>query len=79
MQTLRGRQNLHKILERKAELAVNGEKMAQHRLYESEADVEVKHGQPLSEHTVAAAADRHGEFQFFVRGFLDRRQHGTTS
>ena len=37
------RQNLHKILERKAELAVRGEKLAQLRLYEAEADMEVKH------------------------------------
>ena len=43
VQTLRDRQNLHKILERKAELAVRGEKLAQQRLYEAEADVEVKH------------------------------------
>ena len=42
-QTLRDRQNLHKILERKAELAMRGEKLAQQRLYQAEADVEVKH------------------------------------
>ena len=43
MQTSRDRQNLHKILSRRAELAVRGEKLAQQRLYEAEADVEVKH------------------------------------
>ena len=43
VQTLRDRQNLHKIFERKAELAARGEKLAQQRLYEAEADVEVKH------------------------------------
>ena len=43
VQTLKDRQNLHKILERKAELAVRGEKLAQQRLYEAEADVELKH------------------------------------
>ena len=43
VQTLRDRQNLQKILERKAELAVRGEKLAQLRLYEAEADMEVKH------------------------------------
>ena len=43
VQTLRDRQHLHKILERKAELTVRGEKLAQQRLYEAEADVEVKH------------------------------------
>ena len=43
VQTLRDRQNLHIILERKAGLAVRGEKLAQQRLYEAEADVEVKH------------------------------------
>ena len=43
VQTLRDRQHLHKILERKAELAVRGEKLAQQRLFETEADVEVKH------------------------------------
>ena len=43
VQTLRDRQNPHKIFERKAEMAVRGEKLAQQRLYEAEADVEVKH------------------------------------
>ena len=43
VQTLKDRQNLHKIFERKAELAVRREKLAQPRLYEAEADVEVKH------------------------------------
>ena len=41
--TFRERQHLHKICERKAELAVRGEKLAQRRLHEAEADVEVKH------------------------------------
>ena len=41
--SLRDRENCQKILERKAELAVRGEKLAQQRLYEAEADVEVKH------------------------------------
>ena len=36
------RRRRDKILERKAELAVRREKMAQQRLYEAEADVEVK-------------------------------------
>ena len=39
----RDRQNLHKVLERKAELVVRGEELAQQRLFEAEADVEVKH------------------------------------
>ena len=43
MQSLRDTQNLHKILERKAELTVRGEKLALQKLYEAEADVEVKH------------------------------------
>ena len=43
MQTLKDRQNFHNILEWKAELAVRGEKLAHQRLYEVEADVEVKH------------------------------------
>ena len=43
MQTLKDRQNLHKFLERKAELAVRGETLVQQRFYEAEADVEVKH------------------------------------
>ena len=37
-------QNLQKkIIERKADLTVRGEKLAQPRSYEAEADVEVKH------------------------------------
>ena len=43
MQTLKDRQNFHNILEWKAELAVRGEKLAHQRLYEVEADMEVKH------------------------------------
>ena len=43
VQTLKDRQNLHKILERKAELSVRGEKLAQQKLHDAEADVEVKH------------------------------------
>ena len=43
VQTSRGRQHLHKIPEQNAELAVRGEKLDQQRLYEAEADVEVKH------------------------------------
>ena len=39
---LRHRQNLQKNLERKAELAERGDKLALQRLYEAEADVEVK-------------------------------------
>ena len=34
---------LHKFLERKAELDARGEKLAQQRLFEADADVEVKH------------------------------------
>ena len=43
VQTLKDRQNIHKFLQRKAELAVRGEKLAQQRFFEVEADVEVKH------------------------------------
>ena len=43
VQTLRDRQHFHKILERKAELTVRGEKLARQRFFEAEADVEVKH------------------------------------
>ena len=43
VQTLKDRQNLYKFLERKADLAVRGEKLVQQRSYEAEADVEVKH------------------------------------
>ena len=42
LQSLRDMANVHKILERKAELAVRREKMAQQKLFEGEADVEVK-------------------------------------
>ena len=41
--TSRDRQTLHEKPERKAELAVQGEKLVQQRLCEAEADVEVKH------------------------------------
>ena len=42
MQTLKDRQNLHKFLEWKAESAVRGEKLAQKRLLEAEADMEIR-------------------------------------
>ena len=42
-QTLKERQNIPKILERKAEMAARGEKLAQQRSYDAEADVEVTH------------------------------------
>ena len=38
----RDRENLHEIHERKAEMAVPGERMAQQRLYEAEAEVEAR-------------------------------------
>ena len=41
VQTLRDRQNLLNIFERKAELAARKEKLALQRSYEAEADVEV--------------------------------------
>ena len=40
---MKDRQNLQNILERKAELVDRGEKLAQQRLCEAEAKVEVKH------------------------------------
>ena len=43
VQISRDRRNLHKVLERKAEFAVIGDKLAQQRSYEAEADVEIKH------------------------------------
>ena len=42
VQSLRDGQNLNIILERKAELAVRGGKLAQQRLHEAEAEVEIK-------------------------------------
>ena len=35
VQTLKDKRNLHKILERKAELAVRGERMAQQKIFRS--------------------------------------------
>ena len=40
--SLRDKDKLHKILERKAEMAVRGKMMAQQRLYEADAEVEPK-------------------------------------
>ena len=40
--SLRDRENLHKILERKAAMAVRGERMAQQRLHEAAAEVEAR-------------------------------------
>ena len=40
MQTLRDKENLQTILERKVDSAVRGERMARQKLYEAEAEVE---------------------------------------
>ena len=40
--SLRDRENIHKIVERKAELAVQGECEAQRRLSEAEADMDIR-------------------------------------
>ena len=42
MRTSSDRQNLHNYLERKAESAVRGENAAQKRLFEAEADMEIR-------------------------------------
>ena len=48
MQSLRDSQNLtKKMLERKAGLAVRGEKLAQQRFFEAVSDVEVKHQEKI--------------------------------
>ena len=43
VQSLEDREHLHKILERKVDLAVRGERIAQQRLYEAEAEVEARY------------------------------------
>ena len=42
VQTLRDRENLHKILERKFELAVRRENAAQNKVSEAETNMEIK-------------------------------------
>ena len=42
LHSLRDSENLHKLLERKVDLAVRGERLAQHKLYEAEAEVEAR-------------------------------------
>ena len=44
MHALRDPDNLHKIPERKVDLAIQGEKEAQQKLYLAEAEMEVKVG-----------------------------------
>ena len=51
----RDRHNLHKILERSAELAVRGGELAQQRLYKAEADVEVEHWEKRNSDIAEAA------------------------
>ena len=64
VQTLRrDRQNFHKILKRKAELAVRGEKRAQLRLCEAEADVEVKHWEDKNSDIALHEINQEFEFQ----------------
>ena len=63
VQTLRDRQHLHKILETKAELAVRGEKLAQQRLCEAEADVEVKHWEKRNSDTALHEINQEFESQ----------------
>ena len=42
VQTLQDRHNLHKFLERKAELAVRGEKVSSEKFSEAEAEIEIR-------------------------------------
>ena len=53
----------HKILERKAELAVRGEQLAKQRLYVAEADVEVKHWEKRNSDTALYEIDQEFESQ----------------
>ena len=43
VQSLEDRENLHRVLERKAEIAGRSEKLAQQKLYEAEAEVEARY------------------------------------
>ena len=45
MHSLRDREKLQKILERKLDLAVRGEREAQQKLYQAEAEVEARNWQ----------------------------------
>ena len=63
VQTLRDRQNLHNIFERKAELAARGEKMAQQGLHEAVADVEVKHWEQRISDVALCEINQEFEFQ----------------
>ena len=50
-------------MERKAELAVRGEKPAQQRLYEAEADVEVNHWEKRNSDTALHETNQEFEFE----------------
>ena len=70
MQTLKDRQNLHEFLERKAEFAARGEKSAQTRLSEAEAEMEIgnweKRNSDLALHEISRSLNS-GDYSYNKR------------
>ena len=70
VQTLRDRQNLRTILEWKAEYTVPGEKLAQVKLYEAEADVEVKHWENRNSDIALYEINQEFEYNSRINGLI---------
>ena len=65
VQSLRDRENLHKILERKDELALRGEKLAHQKLFEAEAEVEARHWEKRNSEMALYEVNQEFEFERF--------------
>ena len=64
VQPLKARENIHRILERRAELSVRGEKMAQQKKYEAEAEVEAKYWEKKNSDTALREINQEFESPF---------------
>ena len=63
--SLRDKQNLHKVLERNAELAVKGEELAEQKLCEAEAEVEARNWEKRNSDTAFHEINQDFESQRF--------------
>ena len=65
VQSVRDRENIHKILERKTDMTVRGEKMAQQKLYDAEAEVEARFWEKMNSDIALHGINQEFESQRF--------------
>ena len=81
--SLRDRENLHKIFERKVDLAVRGERMVQQKFHEAEAEVEARNWEKRNSDTAFEKINQEFESQRFqlhqASRWADQAQRDKTS